>query len=132
MPIYDYVCQACGHRLEVIHGVHGQGPTKCPACGSRKMRKAIAAPAVLFKGSGWAKKDRRTSARRSSESRNATAATEAEGSGKTGTDEGAPKPAAGDKDAPSPAADGKDAASPSSPTKRDPGGPTSSSSPAGD
>jgi putative FmdB family regulatory protein len=64
MPIYDYVCEACGHRLEVMHGVYSQGPTKCPACGSRRIRKAIAAPTVVFKGSGWAKKDRRTAARK--------------------------------------------------------------------
>ena len=22
MPTYDYVCDACGHRIEVIHGVY--------------------------------------------------------------------------------------------------------------
>ncbi|MHB8460175.1 MAG: FmdB family zinc ribbon protein, partial [Candidatus Limnocylindrales bacterium] len=58
MPIYDYVCGACGHRLEVIHGLHDHGPVECPNCHARAMRKAISAPAVVFKGSGWAKKDR--------------------------------------------------------------------------
>lgn len=57
MPTYDYVCTVCGHRLEVVHGIHVLGPTTCPVCGS-PMRKAFAAPAVHFKGSGWAKKDR--------------------------------------------------------------------------
>ena len=32
MPTYDYVCDACGHRVEVIHGVYGHGPTECPNC----------------------------------------------------------------------------------------------------
>ncbi len=59
MPIYDYRCDACGHRIEVVHGVHGHGPKVCPSCGTEgRMRKLIAAPAVHFKGSGWAKKDR--------------------------------------------------------------------------
>jgi len=61
MPLYDYVCAACGHRFEVMHGVHGHGPERCPVCGSGPLRKAVAAPAVHFKGSGWAKKERHAS-----------------------------------------------------------------------
>jgi putative FmdB family regulatory protein len=57
VPTYDYLCTVCGHREETVHGIHGQGPTTCPICGG-PMRKAVAAPAVHFKGSGWAKKDR--------------------------------------------------------------------------
>jgi putative FmdB family regulatory protein len=57
VPNYDYICTACGHRMEVAHGIHGQGPEACPVCGGT-MRKAPSAPAVHFKGSGWAKKDR--------------------------------------------------------------------------
>jgi putative FmdB family regulatory protein len=59
MPLYDYDCAACGRRIEVVHGVHAPGPTHCPNCGSGPLRKAISAPAVHFKGSGWAKKERR-------------------------------------------------------------------------
>lgn len=59
MPLYDYDCAACGRRMEVVHGVHAPGPTHCPNCGGGPLRKAIAAPAVHFKGSGWAKRDRR-------------------------------------------------------------------------
>ena len=60
MPAYDYTCAACGRRFEVIHGVHAEGPTSCPLCGSGPVRKAITAPAVHYRGSGWAKKERRT------------------------------------------------------------------------
>jgi putative FmdB family regulatory protein len=63
MPTYDYVCRACGHRVEVMHGVHEHGPTECPNCHARAMRKAIVSPTVLYKGSGWAKKDRGATAR---------------------------------------------------------------------
>lgn len=59
MPIYDYICSACRHRLEVIHGIHDPGPQFCPSCGAPgTMRKAMVTAAVHFKGSGWAKKDR--------------------------------------------------------------------------
>jgi putative FmdB family regulatory protein len=59
MPVYDYDCAACGRRIEVVHGVYAPGPTHCPNCGSGPLRKAISAPAVHYKGSGWAKRDRR-------------------------------------------------------------------------
>jgi putative FmdB family regulatory protein len=59
MPIYDYVCSTCRHRVEVIHGIHDAGPRFCPSCGADgTMRKALVPPAIHFKGSGRAKKDR--------------------------------------------------------------------------
>ena len=60
MPFYDYVCQACGRRIEVMHGVHATGPERCDACGGR-MQRVISRPAIHFKGSGWAKMDARVS-----------------------------------------------------------------------
>jgi putative FmdB family regulatory protein len=62
MPLYDYDCAACGRRIEVVHGVYSPGPTHCPNCGGGPLRKAISAPAVHFRGSGWAKRDRRATA----------------------------------------------------------------------
>jgi putative FmdB family regulatory protein len=57
VPTYDYVCTACGHEVEVVHPLHGAGPSACPVCGS-PMRKSFAPLAVHFKGSGWARKER--------------------------------------------------------------------------
>jgi len=62
VPIYDYLCSNCGKLTEVVHGINDGGPKFCPECGAEgTMTKAFAAPAVHFKGSGWAKKDRSTS-----------------------------------------------------------------------
>ena len=72
MPLYDYDCLACGRRIEVIHGVYAPGPSHCPNCGSGPLKKAISAPAVHFRGTGWAKRDRR--------------ATPASGTSKAGSD----------------------------------------------
>ena len=83
MPTYDYVCEACGHRLEVRHAIGAQGPTQCPNCHSHALRKAIAAPAIVFKGSGWAKKDRGAS-----RASRAGAATKAGGDGGTSGGDG--------------------------------------------
>ena len=69
MPRYDYACAACERRFEVVHGINEDGPTSCPLCGKGPVRKAFAPPVIHFKGSGWAKRDRRaTSASRSSSS----------------------------------------------------------------
>jgi putative FmdB family regulatory protein len=56
MPLYDYICEN-GHIVEVMHGVNDSGPAKCERCGA-EMRKLLSTPAIVFKGSGWAKKDR--------------------------------------------------------------------------
>lgn len=62
MPTYDYRCSDCGREVEVMHPIDGQGPLSCEICGGA-MRKALSAPAIHFKGSGWAKKDAQTAAK---------------------------------------------------------------------
>jgi len=52
MPIYEYVCQKCGRKTEVIQGHSAPPPKSCPHCGGA-MKKAFSAPAIQFKGSGF-------------------------------------------------------------------------------
>jgi len=81
MPTYDYVCATCGHRVEVMHSVHAAGPSACPNCGG-PMKKALSVPAVHFKGSGWARKEKSSSGRPvRSEPREPTAAGSSSGDG---------------------------------------------------
>jgi putative FmdB family regulatory protein len=96
MPLYDYDCLACGRRFEVVHGVHAEGPTTCPICGKGPIRKAIVAPAIHFKGSGWAKKERRATATpgASKESADDSATDGAAKSDDSGTSSGPPAPTA--------------------------------------
>jgi putative FmdB family regulatory protein len=64
MPTYDYRCSSCGARLELVHSIHGGPPETCPSCGAKDtLRKAFAPPTIVFKGSGWAKKERTSKAR---------------------------------------------------------------------
>ena len=67
MPVYEYVCTVCGHTTEVIHGINAAGPAQCDECGGA-LRKLLSPPAIVFKGSGWAKKDARSSGARASRS----------------------------------------------------------------
>lgn len=82
MPIYDYVCSSCGHRAEILHGVHDDRPRTCEACGGQ-MRKAFAPPAIVFKGTGWAKVERRSTGRSKASTEGEGAST---GDGGSGTD----------------------------------------------
>jgi putative FmdB family regulatory protein len=52
MPLYEYQCQACGHRFEKIQKFSDAPLTSCPACGG-VVDKLLSSPAIQFKGSGW-------------------------------------------------------------------------------
>ncbi|MCC6163291.1 MAG: zinc ribbon domain-containing protein [Acidobacteria bacterium] len=52
MPLYEYECDACGHRFEVIQKFSDDPLTTCPKCGG-SVRKLLSSPAIQFKGSGW-------------------------------------------------------------------------------
>jgi putative FmdB family regulatory protein len=52
MPLYEYECDACGHRFEVIQKFSDAPIDKCPACGST-VHKLQSAPAFHLKGTGW-------------------------------------------------------------------------------
>lgn len=52
MPIYEYDCQSCGKRTEMIQQVGERATRICPRCGG-KLKKAFSAPAIKFKGSGF-------------------------------------------------------------------------------
>ncbi|HET9796266.1 MAG TPA: zinc ribbon domain-containing protein [Thermoanaerobaculia bacterium] len=53
MPLYEYRCEHCRKKTEVIQN-YSEKPLKiCPHCGERKLKKLMSAPAIQFKGSGW-------------------------------------------------------------------------------
>ena len=52
MPLYEYECTDCKHRLELLQRHGDPPPDSCPRCGGR-MHKLFSAPAVQFKGTGW-------------------------------------------------------------------------------
>jgi putative FmdB family regulatory protein len=52
MPLYEYECDACGHRFEVIQKFSDPPLERCPKCGGT-VHKLQSAPAFQFKGKGW-------------------------------------------------------------------------------
>ncbi len=57
MPIYEYECSACGHRLEVLQKISDAPLTQCPECGAETLRKAVTAAGFRLKGTGWYETD---------------------------------------------------------------------------
>lgn len=57
MPIYEYVCQNCGHKLDVIQKVSDDPLTDCPECQTSGLTKLISAPSFKLKGTGWYETD---------------------------------------------------------------------------
>ncbi|MCA1584937.1 MAG: zinc ribbon domain-containing protein [Acidobacteria bacterium] len=52
MPLYEYQCDACSRRFEVIQKYSDPHPETCPTCGG-SVKRLISSPAIQFKGSGW-------------------------------------------------------------------------------
>ena len=52
MPLYEYQCDACGHRFEHIQKFSDPLLSVCPQCGD-PIRKLVSSPAIQFKGTGW-------------------------------------------------------------------------------
>ena len=52
MPLYEYECDACGHRFELIQKFSDPPEEECPVCGG-SVQKLVSSPAIHFKGSGW-------------------------------------------------------------------------------
>lgn len=52
MPLYEYECEACGHRFEVIRKFSDPPLDTCPVCGGH-VKKLLSSPAIQFKGTGW-------------------------------------------------------------------------------
>jgi putative FmdB family regulatory protein len=52
MPIYEYECEKCGHRLEKIQKFSDPPLETCPKCGGA-LHKMQSAPAFHLKGTGW-------------------------------------------------------------------------------
>jgi putative FmdB family regulatory protein len=53
MPLYEYECEACKQRFEVIQKFSDPSPETCARCGKGPVRRLLSTPAIQFKGSGW-------------------------------------------------------------------------------
>lgn len=57
MPIYEYQCQDCDHKLEKLQRMSDAPLVDCPSCEKPALKKLISAAAFRLKGSGWYETD---------------------------------------------------------------------------
>jgi putative FmdB family regulatory protein len=53
MPLYEFECDACGKRFEVIQKFSDPDVEVCRNCGKGPVHRLLSSPAIQFKGSGW-------------------------------------------------------------------------------
>lgn len=53
MPIYEYVCHACGFTKEHLQKMSDAPIATCPACNSSEYIKKVSAASFRLKGNGW-------------------------------------------------------------------------------
>ncbi|SFM58937.1 putative regulatory protein, FmdB family [Ectothiorhodospira mobilis] len=57
MPIYEYECKACGHRMEAIQKLSDVPLVDCPACQAPALTKLVSSAGFRLGGSGWYETD---------------------------------------------------------------------------
>ncbi len=61
MPTYDYICEACEHKFELMQSIKADPIKQCPQCKKKKLRRLIGpGAAIVFKGSGFYTTDYRS------------------------------------------------------------------------
>jgi len=53
MPLYEYTCEACGARFELIRKFSDPPLESCTVCAGGPVHRLPSSPAIQFKGSGF-------------------------------------------------------------------------------
>ncbi|MGB0966182.1 MAG: FmdB family zinc ribbon protein [Litorivicinus sp.] len=64
MPIYEYLCNDCGHQVEILQKIADAPQTQCPACEQPTLQKRISAAGFRLKGNGWYETDFKNSGKK--------------------------------------------------------------------
>ena len=57
MPIYEYKCTQCDHRLEKLQRMSDDPLKDCPECENPSLTKLVSASSFKLKGTGWYETD---------------------------------------------------------------------------
>lgn len=82
MPIYEYLCENCGHDFETLQKLSDAPLRECPKCAQERLVKKITAAGFRLKGAGWYETDFKSGSKRNvaGESGGTTGAAESSGS----------------------------------------------------
>tara|TARA_R100000808_G_C2090993_1_gene111421 strand:- start:300 stop:488 length:189 start_codon:yes stop_codon:yes gene_type:complete len=57
MPIYEYECSKCEHKIEILQDIKEDALTECPVCEEEGLKKLISNSSFRLKGTGWYETD---------------------------------------------------------------------------
>jgi putative FmdB family regulatory protein len=57
VPIYEYQCVSCEHRLENLQKMSQDDLVECPECKQPALKRLVSAAAFRLKGAGWYETD---------------------------------------------------------------------------
>ena len=57
MPIYEYQCEECGHKLEVMQRMSEDPLKTCPSCAEDTLKKLVSKAGFRLTGTGWYETD---------------------------------------------------------------------------
>jgi len=57
MPFYEYRCEHCDHKLEVLQKISDSPLVDCPECARPALKKLVSAAGFWLKGGGWYETD---------------------------------------------------------------------------
>jgi putative FmdB family regulatory protein len=57
LPIYEYACKECDHRLDALQKMADAPLVDCPSCGEPSLKRMLSAPRFRLKGQGWYETD---------------------------------------------------------------------------
>jgi len=60
MPIYEYQCEQCAHRMEALQKISDDPLKECPECNQASLKKLVSAASFRLKGGGWYETDFKT------------------------------------------------------------------------
>ena len=60
MPIYEYQCESCSHKMEKLQKISDEPLKICPECNKPTLNKLVSAAGFRLKGSGWYETDFKT------------------------------------------------------------------------
>lgn len=89
MPIYEYECEKCGNKFEILSGYNCKKVEKCPKCKGVAHRTFSPVP-IIFKGQGFyvtdsrSKNDTKKNERKTGEKQEPISSTSSKEDGKQG------------------------------------------------
>jgi len=57
MPIYEFICEDCNYKEDLIRKISEPTTILCPKCNGQNFVKQVSAPNFKLKGSGWYETD---------------------------------------------------------------------------